>query len=100
FRADEDHPSVVVVVEKGAAPAQGLQQVLLRRGGVRVLEVNPHGPGDIGEPDVGGGGSSRQQQERATGQGPGDRAGAPRHDALRPSGRRSTIPFASWITKR
>src|SRR5213075_3435005 len=47
---EEDiQPPVVVIVEEGYASSHGFQQVLVGSCGVFVLEIDPRGPGDIGE---------------------------------------------------
>ena len=58
---EEDvQPSVVVVVEQSDAASHGLDQILVRGGGVFVLEVDPGGLGDVGELHVGRGCSAHQ----------------------------------------
>ena len=48
-REEDVQPAVVVVVEQGHAAAHGLHQVLVRRGGVLVREVDAGRLGDVGE---------------------------------------------------
>ena len=85
-REEDVQPAVLVVVEEGDASAHGLEQVLVRGRGALVLEVDPERRRDLGELDLGRRGGGGQQRATSIG----------RH----PNRRLSTIPFASWTTKR
>ena len=86
-REEQIQAAVVVDVEHGHAAAHGLEQVLVRGGGMLVLKVDRGGPGDVGELHAGSGGRI-PRREQCQGAGDQSRATGAVHPA-RPSVHRS-----------
>ena len=99
-REEDVQPPVVVVVEHGHAPAHGFDEVLLRRGGGLVLEVDSAGHGDVGEGPEGvvGSASAAHLDEVGAGQRHGcgrGRGGPPRA----PHGGAPSRRSLSWVAR-
>jgi hypothetical protein len=98
---EEDvEPAVVVVVEERHSSAHGLEQVLVRGGGVRLLEVDPDRPVTSVKRTSGTDGAAARSRSDPQGRIQDNASRPPFTIGPVPADAAPRSPFASSITKR